>query len=82
MSEEKKAPLVEFKELDEWGEGFGLIMSPEPLACPRCGSTDFRRLIYGLPAEPLSEREQEYFVLGGCVVREGDWRCMDCGLEW
>jgi len=83
MSEEKKKSSVEIVEgFPELGGNFGLVMFPEPLACPKCGSTDFRRLLYGLPAEELSDHEAEYYRLGGCVVRPENWHCEDCGLEW
>jgi len=68
--------------LSDLGENFGLIMIPEPLACPNCGSTDFKRLIYGLPAEDLTEEERDYYRPGGCVVRIEDWHCENCCYEW
>lgn len=83
MSDEKKRPGVEIVEgCPEFGKNFGLIIFPEPLACPKCWSTDFKRLLYGFPAQELSDEEEEYYWLGGCVVREEQWHCEECGFEW
>ena len=83
MSKNGQRPRVKIVEgFPELGESFGIIMSPEPIACPKCRSTDFKRLLYGLPAEDLSEDEKEFYRLGGCVVREEQWHCEECGFEW
>lgn len=55
--------------------------------CPRCGSRDVVRIVYGLPTyETFQRAERGEFELGGCVVgREGgdpNRFCRSCGLEW
>ena len=55
-----------------WGE--------DPEACPRCGSTDFVPILYGL-VEPLEGARRD-FVLGGCIWREERWCCRACLRRW
>ena len=55
--------------------------------CPRCGSTDAVRILYGMPTEDAFEAsERGEFVLGGCVIGDEspDFECRGCGsaLPW
>jgi len=57
----------------------------KPDACPSCGGTNVKPIMYGLPSnEGLERAARGDFVLGGCVVRHdrADWRCMDCDHAW
>ena len=78
----KKTTKLKIKKSSDWGDNFSLIMFPDPRACPECKSTGIKRLIYGFPDGPLSEEEEEDYKLGGCMVREEQWHCGDCGHEW
>jgi hypothetical protein len=58
-----------------------------PHACPRCGSTDAVRIVYGYPTFELFEAEQRGEVsLGGCIVGDEspDYASCGCGapLPW
>lgn len=53
-----------------------------PRPCPRCGSTDAIRIIYGLPDHELfAASERGEVALGGCVIGEEspDFECRACG---
>ena len=55
--------------------------------CPRCGSTDAVRILYGYPSADMGEAERRgEIVLGGCMVwRESpDYECRACrsALPW
>jgi hypothetical protein len=53
-----------------------------PRPCPRCGSTDAIRIIYGLPDHELFEAsERGEVALGGCVIGDEspDFECRACG---
>ena len=80
MTNNPKKPSVEI--IDYQPPWDAAILFPEPSACPSCGSTNLRKLIYGLLAEPLSDEEQNIYHVGGCVVRNENWRCNGCGHEW
>ena len=53
--------------------------------CPRCGSSDVTKIVYGLPSPELVERSRrERTVLGGCVIGPDSpvWQCLACDAQW
>jgi hypothetical protein len=48
--------------------------------CPNCGGRRTQSISYGMPADPQSWGP--WFTMGGCCVRDADWRCELCGHEW
>ena len=57
----------------------------KPDACPSCGGTDVKRIVYGhMSPEGLERAARGEFVLGGCTLRydRDDWRCVDCDHTW
>lgn len=60
--------------------------SPDRSDCPKCGSTDVARLVYGLvDIERISEElASGRAKLAGCDVEESspNWHCNGCGSEW
>lgn len=53
--------------------------------CPKCGSKNSLRIIYGMPSyELFEEAEAGKVKLGGCCVIEGgpEYFCKDCEHEW
>jgi hypothetical protein len=57
---------------------------PRP-ACPKCGSKNQTRIMYGLPnAEAEKAWVRGEIFLGGCCVDSDspEWHCRDCGEEW
>ncbi len=54
------------------------------LPCPRCGSTKRRQILWGLIAEPLSERNEKRYVLGGCCIPPDcpTHECNDCEMQY
>lgn len=59
-------------------------MTASPEACPRCGSTHTRPIVYGSPTAETQERSRRGEVaLGGCRVchdeRDRALECRDCG---
>jgi DNA-directed RNA polymerase subunit RPC12/RpoP len=53
--------------------------------CPKCGSTEVVRIVYGLPGpELLEEAKRGQIALGGCCVTGNDpqWHCHECGHRW
>jgi ribosomal protein L37AE/L43A len=57
----------------------------KPDTCPKCDSTDVRRIIYGRPtAESLERIKRGEACLGHCFIEPWlpDWRCHACRHEW
>ncbi|MBL4933201.1 hypothetical protein [Clostridium paridis] len=53
--------------------------------CPKCGSKNTLKIIYGFPShELLLEVEAGEVKLGGCCIFEGnpEYYCKDCKCEW
>jgi len=53
--------------------------------CPYCGSSNVRRVAYGLPTMEAFERaELDGIEFGGCVLTDDDprFRCPECRVEW
>ena len=53
--------------------------------CPKCGSSNVIKIIYGLPSyELFQDAEKGKVKLGGCIIREDNpnWYCKDCEHEW
>ena len=53
-----------------------------PRPCPRCGSTDAIRIIYGMPDHDLfAASERGEVALGGCVIGDEspNYECRGCG---
>jgi hypothetical protein len=52
-------------------------------ACPDCGSSDTKPIVYGLPTKE-AEREARlgHFVLGGCVLDYPQYFCPMCFNRW
>jgi hypothetical protein len=62
-------------------------MTYEPGTCPRCGSANVARLVYGLSDLGLvsvEDIEAGRVILGDRTVNgdEPEWRCLGCGYEW
>jgi hypothetical protein len=63
------------------------MTTPNARPCPRCGSTDAVRVLYGYPSSEMAEAERRgEVVLGGCMIwpESPDYECRDCGspLPW
>ena len=61
--------------------------SKEGKKCPKCGSLNYKELIWGYPARGfalLVEKNPEDFELRGCLVDSDSkrWQCKDCLNEW
>jgi hypothetical protein len=55
------------------------------MICPRCGSNNAVKIIYGLPSvEALEDADMGEFVLGGCCIPENapTTFCKTCEYEW
>ena len=59
--------------------------------CPKCGSKNAARIVYGLPSkesmekesmEKMEDEENPKVVSGGCCVEDEKWSCNDCDFEW
>lgn len=53
--------------------------------CPKCGSRETVRIVYGFPAPELVEEAQRGKVeLGGCCMTpdQPERRCKSCGYSW
>ena len=53
--------------------------------CPKCGSKNLVKIVYGIPSyELFQEAEVGKVKLGGCVIIEGnpEYFCIDCEHEW
>jgi len=56
--------------------------------CPRCGSKDTVKIVYGMPTEELFNTDK--YWIGGCCIEIGDdgekispdYHCKACGHEW
>ncbi len=60
-------------------------MKDNPLNCPKCGSKNIVRIVYGYPnAEALEEAKKGNIILGGCCVSDNspNFHCKDCKYEW
>lgn len=60
-------------------------MSVNYKQCPRCGSKNTVKIIYGYPSpELLFAAEEGEFKLGGCCIVMGhpEYFCNDCEHEW
>ena len=55
------------------------------IKCPKCGSTNTIRIIYGLPSFELFKKEESGLIkLGGCEVAMDSPRlfCIDCKKDF
>lgn len=53
--------------------------------CPKCGSKNSVKIIYGFPDNEAFEKAQAGKIkLGGCILFEGnpEYYCRDCEYEW
>jgi len=53
--------------------------------CPKCGSKNSVKIVYGMPSHELfQEAEAGKVKLGGCCIIEGgpEYFCKDCENEW
>ena len=53
--------------------------------CPKCGSKNSVKIVYGMPSyELFQEAEVGKVKLGGCVIIEDnpEYFCKDCEHEW
>jgi hypothetical protein len=60
-------------------------MSKRKLICPKCGSSNGVKIVYGYPsAETLEKAELGEISLGGCCVSFDDptSSCKDCDYRW
>ena len=50
------------------------------LVCPRCGNVGLKKILYGMP---MSDFDQEKYIMGGCVISGFDPEigCTSCGWE-
>ncbi|MGH2740545.1 MAG: hypothetical protein ACRDH6_08715 [Actinomycetota bacterium] len=53
-------------------------------ACPRCGSEDQVRIVYGFPTgETVEAFKRDEIELGGCLTGSpARWHCRACGHDW
>jgi hypothetical protein len=61
------------------------LMPRAKRCCPRCGSKDIARLIFGLITPDVAERYRKKDVIfGGCGVppAEPRWECRSCGFRF
>ena len=54
------------------------------MQCPECGAAA-KQVIFGPPAEPLTEEQDQLYVFGGCMI--DDWagpvfHCVQCHHQW
>ena len=57
----------------------------KPGACPKCGSSEIKPIVYGLvDDEGLEKARRGEVVLGGCEVYEDmpEWECSSCKHRW
>jgi hypothetical protein len=53
------------------------------MICPRCGSGETAKIIYGYPSFELFQRQERgEMVLGGCEPQPETWSCRNCSLLW
>ena len=53
--------------------------------CPKCGSSNYIPIIYGMPGpELMMKAERGEVALGGCVVTPDRdlYKCKDCGANF
>jgi hypothetical protein len=53
--------------------------------CPKCGSTDTIRIVYGMPTEEaFAAAEKGELSIGGCCqeIDAPDAQCKGCGHTW
>lgn len=53
--------------------------------CPKCGSRNTKKIVYGYPDEKLIKMYQQGSILiGGCCIEtdDPDYRCANCQFEW
>ncbi|MDO5715351.1 MAG: hypothetical protein Q4P25_02095 [Tissierellia bacterium] len=50
------------------------------LVCPKCGSSNVKPILWGLPLDPVDENQ--YIIGGCCMVPELDHGCLDCDYRW
>lgn len=58
---------------------------PRQAVCPKCGSAETCRIVYGLPSPEGRERQKRGEVhFGGCCFMGNDpeWHCNACGYDW
>lgn len=63
----------------------GTTPNIKPTQCPKCESKRVAPILYGFPAEDLSDAVKKgEVVLGGCCVSDNDpeWACVDCDHRW
>ncbi len=56
-----------------------------PAQCPRCGSTDTVRIVYGYPTqEAVEAAKRDEIRLGGCLITGHDptRQCRACGRRF
>ncbi len=61
-----------------------IVRKRKPGKCPNCGSLKIARIVYGLvdlTPELEKDLKEEKVVLGGCVIGEAKWECVDCGIR-
>jgi hypothetical protein len=62
-----------------------VVRKSKPRNCPNCCSHKIARILYGLIDEltPDLQRDLEEgkVRLGGCVIGEAKWECVDCGTK-
>jgi predicted RNA-binding Zn-ribbon protein involved in translation (DUF1610 family) len=53
--------------------------------CPRCGSQEVVKIVYGMPSNETSEKVKRREVeIGGCLPSPAapQWACKSCGFEF
>jgi len=56
-----------------------------PITCPKCGSTQVIKIIYGYPGRDLGDAEERGEIkLGGCCISDDNptHYCKDCKSEF
>ena len=52
--------------------------------CPKCGSTNIAKIVYGLPSLNAMMKQGDEVYIGGCVIPEPTptKHCNDCGEDF
>lgn len=57
----------------------------DDFVCPKCGSKNTVRIVYGYPSKKTLEiAKNSKVILGGCIISDNDpaWHCNDCQNRW
>ena len=50
-----------------------------PKACPACNTEgSLRKILWGMPDGPVDEST---YVIGGCIISDEYYECIECGFR-